>query len=158
MRRGECNIKHGGSGTRLYNIWKQMRIRCNCCTNPTYKFYGARGIKICPEWDDFATFRDWANQNGYTDKLSIERIDCNGDYCPENCKWIPRSEQAKNTRNNKYYEHNGMKMCHSDWARELHISPSSLTERIKRHGISYALSKNADERFKKTIINTTMGK
>lgn len=140
MRRGECNIKHGGSGSRLYNVWKQMRIRCKCSTNPTYKHYGGRGITICKAWDDFSEFRKWAAENGYSEDLTIERIDVNGNYTPENCTWIPRSEQAKNTRNAKRYEYAGRCMCHNDWARHLGISPSTLTERIRRHGIHRALS------------------
>lgn len=140
MYRGECNIKHNGCKTRLYKIWKQMRIRCYCKTNPTYRLYGERGITICKEWDDFAVFRDWALGAGYNDTLSIERIDVNGNYCPENCTWIERRLQAKNTRQSKIYEYNGLKMCHNDWARYLGIDPSTLTERIRRHGLSYALS------------------
>lgn len=140
MYRGECNKTHGGSKTRLYRIWKQMRIRCRCVTNPTYRFYGARGITVCPEWDSFPVFRDWALSHGYADNLSIERIDNEKDYCPENCTWIPRDMQAKNTRNVKLYTHNGKTMCHNDWARHLGIDPASLTGRIQRHGIEMALS------------------
>lgn len=140
MYRGECNIKHGGYKTRLYRIWKQMRIRCYCTTNPTYKYYGARGITICDAWDDFAVFRDWALTHGYTDELSIDRIDNDGPYCPENCRWIPRAEQSRNTRNCKRYEFGGVTMTHNEWARQLGINPSTLTERIKRHGLEYALS------------------
>lgn len=140
MYRGECNKTHGGSGTRLHGIWKQMRIRCNCVTNPTYRFYGARGIKICNEWDNFAVFREWALSHGYTDELSIERIDCNGNYCPENCCWIPRNEQSKNTRNCKHYTFNGITMTHNDWARYIGINPATLTGRIQRHGLEKALS------------------
>lgn len=140
MYRGECNIKHGGYKTRLYRIWKQMRIRCRCKTNPTYRFYGARGITICPEWDDFAVFRDWALSHGYDDTLSIDRIDNDGNYEPGNCRWITREEQSRNTRNCKFYEHNGIKLTHNEWARRLGIDPSTLTERIQRHGTEYALS------------------
>ena len=137
---GEWNKKHGGIGTRLYSIWKQMRIRCRCKTNPTYKFYGGRGISICPEWDDFANFRDWAIKAGYNDDLSIERKDVNGNYEPLNCCWIPRKLQARNTRKSKHYTHNGMCMCHNEWARFLGINPATLTERIQRHGVQEALS------------------
>lgn len=140
MYRGECNITHGGSKTRLYRIWKQMRVRCRCQTNPTYRFYGARGITICPEWNDFAVFRDWALSHGYDDTLSIDRIDNDGNYEPSNCRWIPRAEQSRNTRNCKVYEHDGVKLTHNEWARRLGIHPSSLTERIQRHGVEYALS------------------
>jgi hypothetical protein len=140
MYRGECNITHGGSKTRLYSIWKQMRIRCRCVTNPTYKYYGARGIGICEAWEDFAAFREWALSHGYTDEMTIDRIDSDGDYCPENCRWIEASLNSKYKRNTKMYSHGGKTMCHNDWARKLGISPSSLTERIKRHGIEGALT------------------
>ncbi len=140
MRRGECNITHGGSKTRLYSIWKQMRTRCRNKNNPTYRYYGARGISICPEWNDFSIFREWALNNGYSENLTIERVDNNKNYEPNNCTWIPRNQQFKNTRNCKYYVHDGIRMCHNDWARYLGIHPSSLTERIQRHGLSTALS------------------
>jgi hypothetical protein len=140
MYRGECNITHGGSKTRLYRIWKQMRIRCNCKTNPTYRFYGDRGIKITHEWDDFAVFRGWALANGYDDTMSIDRIDVNGDYCPGNCRWVPLIEQAKNTRQSKTYIFGGLSLTHNDWARKMGISPATLTERIARHGVEEALS------------------
>ena len=140
MYRGECNITHGGSKTRLYRIWKQMRIRCNCKTNPTYRFYGARGIKICKAWGDFDVFREWAYSSGYNDSLSIERKDVNVGYNPENCTWIERIKQIKNTRNIKSYTYEGTTLCHNDWARQIGISPSTLTGRIKIHGIEGALS------------------
>jgi len=117
-----------------------MRIRCTTVTNPTYKFYGARGIKICNEWDDFASFRAWALSHGYTDELSIDRIDNDGDYTPDNCRWVTMQEQFKNSRNCKYYEHGGIKLTHNDWAKRLGINPSSLTGRIKRKGLALALS------------------
>lgn len=139
MYRGECNITHGGSKTRLYRIWKQMRIRCNCVTNPTYRFYGARGIKICKEWEDFAVFRSWALSAGYTDELSIDRIDNDGNYSPENCRWVTMDVQFKNTRNCKRYELDGVVKTHNEWAKTIGIHPSSLTERIHRYGIDAAL-------------------
>lgn len=146
MYRGECNITHGGSKTRLYRIWKQMRIRCNCKTNPTYKYYGARGITICAEWNDFAVFRAWALANGYTDELSIDRIDNNGSYCPENCRWITMVEQTKNTRNCKRYTFGGVTLTHNEWARKFGVSPTSLTKRIQRLGLNEALTAYSKER------------
>lgn len=140
MRRGECNIKHNGSGTRLYRIWKLMRTRCENKNNSHYKFYGERGIFVCPEWNDFAVFKDWAVSHGYSDELTIERVDNNKGYQPDNCRWATRLEQSKNTRNCKYYKHDGLTMCHNDWARHIGIKPSTLTARIRRHGVSTALS------------------
>ena len=139
-RKGHANRKHGGMGTRLYGIWKQMRIRCRCKTNPSYRFYGARGIGVCEEWDDFSTFREWALANGYSDELTIERKNVNGNYAPDNCCWVEKAEQAKNTRNCKKYSFDGLTMGHNEWARHLGINPSSLTERIHRHGVETALA------------------
>ena len=158
MYRGECNITHGGSKTRLYRIWKQMRVRCTCSTNPTYRYYGARGISICDEWNDFAVFREWAISHGYTGELSIDRVDNDGDYCPDNCRWIPMREQFKNTRKCKYYEHSGERLLHKEWAQRLGIHPSSLTERIQKYGLDYALTaqqKNA--RYIHPPIHPPMG-
>lgn len=139
MYRGECNITHGGSGTRLYKIWKQMRIRCYCKTNPTYRFYGARGIKICESWNDFAVFRDWAFSHGYTDELSIDRINAKEDYEPNNCRWITREENLERARKRKFYTYAGKTMMHNEWAKEIGIAPSTLTKRIKMHGVEFAL-------------------
>lgn len=146
MYRGECNITHGGSKTRLYRIWKQMRIRCHCVTNPTYKFYGARVITVCDAWNDFANFREWALSHGYTDELSIDRIDNDGPYCPENCHWITMAEQTRNTRNCKQYEFDGVTLTHNEWARRIGVSPSTLTKRIQRLGLNEALAAYKRER------------
>ena len=71
-----------------------MRTRCYNRNNNRWKHYGGRGIRVCPEWNDYLTFRQWALSHDYNDTLSIDRIDINGDYCPENCRWIPKSENC----------------------------------------------------------------
>ena len=116
-------------------------------TNPTYRFYGARGIDICPEWEDFAVFREWALSHGYSDELSIDRIDYDGNYCPANCRWITRSENSKHSRNEKHYTYNGMTMNNREWADYLGINPSTLIGRIRRHGIPLALSVPKNGKF-----------
>ncbi len=94
--------KHNGKGTRLYRIWKNMRSRCRNKSVTQYKDYGGRGISVCEEWNDYKAFQQWALLNGYQDNLSIDRIDVNGNYTPENCKWSTAKEQCRNKRSNHF--------------------------------------------------------
>lgn len=97
-----CATTHGKSNTRIFKTWMNMRNRCGRPTASDYKYYGGRGIKICTEWaNSFEAFYSWAISNGYTDELTIDRIDVNGDYCPENCRWVTMKVQNQNKRNSR---------------------------------------------------------
>ena len=89
-----CHHKHRRIKTRLYRIWSGMRSRTLIKTNKDYPRYGGRGITFCKEWDDFDKFREWSNSNGYKDTLSIDRIDNDSGYSPDNCQWITGSKNS----------------------------------------------------------------
>lgn len=126
------NKKHGFSKTRLYKTWVHIKSRCNNPKNDHYKDYGGRGIKICNDWSNFEIFKEWALSSGYSDALTIERIDVNGNYEPNNCCWIPQSIQAQNTRKSKQVTMFGETHCIREWSRILNIPNETLRARINR--------------------------
>lgn len=91
---------HGLSNTRIYSIWTGMRMRCNSSAHTAYAYYGGRGIGIAPEWENPETFYAWAVSHGYEDHLEIDRIDNDRGYSPDNCRWVPHSDNMKNLRCN----------------------------------------------------------
>ena len=103
----ERNTKHNKAKTRLYNTWRNIRQRCNNPNAIGYKNYGGRGISITPEWDNFTSFEDWSLKNGYSDNLTIDRIDNDGNYEPDNCQWITKGENS--TKRNKDPKNRGFK-------------------------------------------------
>lgn len=130
------NRKHGERNTRLYGIWVGMRKRCR----NNYKYWGGRGIKVCADWDtSYEAFRDWAKVNGYEDDLSIDRRDNDGNYCPENCRFVTDAIQNRNTRQNKYVSSFGETKCLMDWFKDPRcvVQYSSFKKRLKR-GMSVA--------------------
>lgn len=98
-RASELNKKHGMSNTKLFNIWQDMCKRCFYENHHAYNYYGGRGITVCNEWkNDFLSFYNWSISNGYKEGLSIDRINNNGNYCPENCRWTTMKIQSSNRR------------------------------------------------------------
>lgn len=98
-RRSVANRKHGEAGSRLYRIWKAMHTRCYNPHFKMYRYYGGRGIKICDDWlYSYTSFREWAISNGYMENLTIDRVNPEGNYCPENCRWATMAEQNRNKR------------------------------------------------------------
>lgn len=125
--------KHGMSRTRLANTFANMKSRCYNPKDKFYKDWGGRGIKIYDEWlSDRTKFYEWAMSNGYKEDLSIERIDVNGDYCPENCCWIPVRQQAWNRRNSRMFTYNGERKCLSEWCKVLNVDERVVRARISR--------------------------
>lgn len=129
----EINTTHGLSKTRVYKIFQYMKQRCYNPNKKEYKNYGGRGIKICDEWkEDFMNFYNWAMANGYDDTLTIDRIDVNGNYCPENCKWISKTLQNKNTRyTSKIKDAEGV-LTLNDWVKKYHTSKSTIYYLMKK--------------------------
>lgn len=132
MARKFGSKNHHGTGTRLYEIWKGMRKRCNCPYRKEYKDYGAKGIRVCAEWDEYPVFREWAMANGYSDDLTIDRIDPQKDYTPQNCMWITKSEQSSNKRNSIKITYNGETRTVSQWAEKYGFKRGRLYDLIRR--------------------------
>lgn len=130
----ECRVSHGKSKTRLYHIWKNMRQRCRNPHKPDYCYYGGKGVTVCDKWDDFTCFSKWAKDNGYRDDLTLDRIDVNGNYCPENCRWVSMTEQARNMSRNRIITYKGESHCLSEWGEILGISAKVLGHRINTYG------------------------
>lgn len=125
---------HGLYHTRIYKIWNGMVDRCRRKKNKSYKNYGGRGIIVCKEWaTDFMAFYNWAMQNGYSDELTIERNDVNGNYEAGNCKWITHAKQALNRRDNHLIAFNGETKTIAEWAKDLKINYNTLINRINTY-------------------------
>lgn len=123
--------RHGDSGSRLYTIYHHILERCNSPKCREYKWYGARGIKC--EFTDYTSFRGFALANGYTDELTVERVDVNGNYSPNNIKFIPKQMQAWNTTRSVFIDYKGIRLCAAEWSKILGINQDTLTKR-KRKG------------------------
>ena len=130
-----CNlITHGMSNTNLYHVWNTMRQRCENPNSGAFKNYGGRGISVCHEWtgeNGFAAFYEWAITFGYKPGLSIDRIDVNGNYCPENCRWVDDIEQANNRRCTIFYEFDGEKMTLRQISEKYNLPAESIRKRLR---------------------------
>lgn len=127
------NKTHGMKGTKIYSKWLSMKARCYKKSCKGYKNYGGRGIKVCDDWkNSFITFYEWAIKNGYQDNLTIERIDVNGNYEPDNCKWITNTEQQNNKKNNTYIIYNGDKHTIAEWSRIMGINKNTISGRLRK--------------------------
>jgi hypothetical protein len=122
---------HGMSkNNRTYRIWQAMLTRCRNPNSPAFSYYGARGITVCGRWAVFANFL--ADMGEAPSRLSIERIDNNGNYEPSNCRWATHREQVNNTRTNIFIEWRGERLTRSQWERRLGMRPTTLRSRLRR--------------------------
>lgn len=132
---------HGDTGTKLYMAWQNMRARCNRKSAREYNNYGGRGIKVCDEWlHNYEAFKGWAIKNGYSEELTLDRINVDGNYCPENCRWITNKEQQNNKRNNVLYTYNGETKTLAEWSENLGICYKTLQKRIRNWGVEKAFT------------------
>jgi len=130
---GCLSKKHGHARKeRLYNIWVGMRQRCRDKNADNWKHYGGRGISVCEEWNEYPVFRTWALSNGYDEAKSIDRIDVNGNYCPENCRWADSTQQNNNVRSNRLFTYNGETLTMAQWARKANMPYKLLKQRIRQ--------------------------
>lgn len=126
------NGSDGRSKTKLYWVWVAMRNRCNNPNNYSYGNYGGRGIRVCPEWDSsYDVFARWALSHGYSEGLSIDRIDNNGNYAPENCRWVSWKVQHRNQRVSKKISFDGKTKTLIEWSEETGISHGTLSARLR---------------------------
>ena len=132
------HLKHGLRNTRLYRIWANIKTRCYNENDPHFERWGKRGIKMCDEWrNDFEVFYDWSMSHGYSDELTIDRIDNDGNYEPQNCRWTTIKEQNKNKRNVKYITYAGKTQTIPEWTKELRLGKETIRERLKRGYTDY---------------------
>lgn len=119
---------------RLFTTWQNIKNRCYNNCNNEYKNYGGRGIAVCDEWlHDFMSFYNWSMVNCYNDNLTIDRIDNNGNYEPNNCRWVTMKQQQQNKRSNRNYTINGETHCLSEWCEILGLKYSTVQSRIQRN-------------------------
>lgn len=125
---------HGKKNSRIYNIWQGMKARCQKKYSISYKYYGRKGIKICEEWIKFSNF--YRDMGECPEGKSLDRIDNNGDYCKQNCRWASRKEQQRNRSSNCIYAYDGRTKCIAEWAEEYGFRYDLLRQRIRENNWS----------------------
>ena len=131
--------KHGGAKRgheeRLYHVWNSMKQRCENPNRPNYVWYGAKGISVCDEWQNYLTFKKWAYENGYDDKApkggcTLDRIDIEKGYSPQNCRWISMADQNRNKSYHRYVEYRGERLTVTQLARKTGMIKETLVYRL----------------------------
>ena len=138
---------------RLHTIWSNMKTRCDNPNVRAYQYYGGRGIKYCEQWEKWLPFKEWALSHGYREDLTIDRIDVNGDYCPENCHWVTKEEQMNNKRNNRIVEYNGESKTVAQWAKTLGIDNRAMWDRLFKQNMPKEKALTMPKRVRKGGTN-----
>jgi len=148
------HLIHNMSNTRLYREWYSIKSRCYNNKEDSYKNYGGRGITMCDDWkNSFVSFMNWALKNGYSDELSIERNDVNGNYEPSNCTWIPLNRQSANRRSSYIIEYKGETHNLTDWCKRLDLPFKFIHNRIYKLGWSFEKAITEPKHIEKRNIN-----
>ncbi len=129
-KRTAARTTHNKSRTRLYRIWAKMKARCTYPGDRAYDKYGGRGITVCESWLSFEPFEEWSLKNGYSSELSLDRVDNNLGYSPDNCRWATPKQQANNTRKNRIIECNGISRTLAEWADITGVRPMTIAYRL----------------------------
>ena len=122
----------------IYWAWKAMKQRCQNPRCTAYKNYGKRGITVCEDWQQFEPFLEWCLNNGYERGLDLDRVDNNGNYEPNNCRWTSRKENSNNTRFTVFVTVNGERRCATDWEGMYNLKPGLISYWVRKHGEEYA--------------------
>lgn len=153
----EVHSIHGKSQTRLFRIWIEMNRRTRDFTRNTAKYYAEKGIEVCKAWrESFKEFEKWSLENGYSEYLTIDRIDNDKGYSPENCRWVTHKVQSRNKSNNTYIVFGGQSKTLAEWGEESHISSDTISKRLK-NGWSVEKALTTPTRKKKNKILNTKG-
>lgn len=143
------NFKNKWNNKRIKRIFDGMKRRCYNENDYDYRWYGAKGIKICDEWlNNTKLFEKWALDNGYEDGLTIDRIDENKDYCPENCRWITLVDNTKYKSTTSMIEVDGEVHSGKDWSKKLGLGINTINQYVKRYGLEDTIN------FIRTYINS----
>ena len=130
LKKRNGKVTHGMTGTKIYRVWANMISRCCNQKLKSWDNYGGRGITVCDEWRNFQNFMDWSFKNGYSETLTLDRIDNDKGYSAENCRWVDEFVQANNKRNNHIVEYNGERLSIKQWSDKTGIPYKTLHRRI----------------------------
>lgn len=130
------HTKHADSNSKLYRVWDSMVRRCHNQNHRAFAGYGGRGITVCAEWRDYCGFKAWADKSGYTEGLTIDRIDNDGSYSPDNCRWATRKQQQNNRRCCVYIEHDGKRLTLTQWSELLGVPRHTVRRHLEAAHVS----------------------